>query len=242
MPWKWYDSQVVDIVDQSASTKSFWLRIDDMSAFDFTPGQFITLDLPLGEKRRDRWRSYSIANVPTKEEGLIELCIVKLAGGSATSYLFSQLQKGDKLRFKGPDGNFVLPDLVDKELVMVCTGTGIAPFRSMLIDLRRKGSFGQRIHLIYGTRFQADMLYRLELEALAAEEPNFLFTTVLSRDTDWKGAKGYVHQIYLENYSTANQNRLFMLCGWSMMIDEAVTNLIVKLGYEKSQIKYELYG
>lgn len=242
MPWKWYDSQVVDIVDQSASTKSFWLKIDDMSDFDFTPGQFITLDLPLGEKRRDRWRSYSISNIPAKDDGLIELCIVKLAGGSATDYLFSRLKKGDTIRFKGPDGNFVLPHPLDKELVMVCTGTGIAPFRSILLDLHQQGSFGQRVHLIYGTRYQSDILYREELEALATIEPNFLYTTVLSRDTTWRGAKGYVHQVYLENYATPNQQILFMLCGWSEMIDEAVANLIVKLGYEKSQIKYELYG
>jgi CDP-4-dehydro-6-deoxyglucose reductase len=242
MPWKWYNSRVVDIIDQTPSTKSFWLKIADMTSFDFTPGQFITLDLPLGEKRRDRWRSYSIANVPSREDGLIELCIVKLAGGLATSYLFSQLKVGDTLRFKGPDGNFILPTPLDKDLVLVCTGTGIAPFRSMLSDLHQKGLFERRIHLIYGTRFESDILYREELEALASVEPNFLFTIVLSRDTNWRGAKGYVHQVYLENYATPNQQILFMLCGWSMMIDEAVANLIIKLGYEKSQIKYELYG
>ncbi|NND31310.1 MAG: oxidoreductase, partial [Saprospiraceae bacterium] len=90
MPWKWYDSQVVNIVDLSPNTKSFWLQIDDIDSLDYTPGQFITLDLPIGEKRINRWRSYSIANLP-KQDGLIELCIVHFDGGLASEYLFDKV-------------------------------------------------------------------------------------------------------------------------------------------------------
>ncbi|HHS96216.1 MAG TPA: oxidoreductase, partial [Phaeodactylibacter sp.] len=65
---------------------------------------------------------------------------------------------------------------------------------------------------------------------------------VLSRQADWKGYKGYVHQIYRERYKEVSPNRHFYLCGWSNMIDDAVANLIVEMGYDKSQIHYELYG
>ncbi len=242
MPWKWYDSRVADIVDLTPGTKSFWLKIDDTGSFDFIPGQFITLDLPIHEKRHQRWRSYSVANVPD-ESGLIELCIVALENGAASHYLFNDLSIGDPIRFKGPDGNFILNDAArEKDLVLICTGTGVAPFRSMLLDLHSKGPFKHPVHLIFGTRYRHDILYMSDFQSLAEKEPLFTYTITLSRELDWDGPRGYVHSLYLHDYQQVDPNRLFLLCGWSNMIDEAVENLILKLGYDKSQVKYELYG
>lgn len=242
MPWKWYESRVVEIVNLTEHTKSFWLKISDGQSFDFRPGQFITLDLPIHEKRHKRWRSYSIANLPGKD-GLIELCIVSLENGLATHYLFHELKIGDTLRFKGPDGNFVISEsMKNKDLVMICTGTGVAPFRSMLLDRHTEGPFSRHTHLIFGTRMQSDILYREDFQELEAKEPLFKYTVTLSRDQQWPGLKGYVHPIYLREYQEVTEDRLFLLCGWSKMIDEAVANLIIKLGYAKSQVRYELYG
>lgn len=243
MPWKWYDSRVVDIVDLTPRTKSFWLQLDDLSTFDYRPGQFITLDLPIHEKRHSRWRSYSIANLPAYS-GLIELCIGALENGLASRYLFNQLAIGDTIRFKGPDGAFVLTETtLEKELIMICTGTGVAPFRSMLLDLHARGTFKKPVHLIFGTRTQADILYADDFRKMAEEEPLFTYTITLSRDDEtWTGAKGYVHHVYLQKYQQTDPDRLFLLCGWSQMIDEAIENLILRLGYGKTQVKYELYG
>jgi CDP-4-dehydro-6-deoxyglucose reductase len=242
MAWKWYDAQVADIADLTPNTKSFWLRIDGQDPLDFRAGQFITLDLPIHEKRHKRWRSYSIANLPG-ENGLIELCIVRMAEGAGTNYLFNDLQVGDKVRFKGPDGNFIIsPEMLDKEIIMLCTGTGVAPFRSMLLDLQHQGTFRRPIHLIFGTRTEQDILYREEFEKLAREQPRFQYTVALSRDRHWDGVKGHLHQVYLNAYQNVRQDRLFLICGWSKMIDEAVENLIIRLGYDKTQVRYELYG
>jgi len=242
MPTRWYEGEVVKILARSPNTRSFWLSIDDIEDFAFIPGQFITLDLPIHEKRLNRWRSYSIANLPN-QEGLIELCIVALDGGLASKYLFDEISVGSTLKFKGPDGGFIIQDRLDgQNLVMVCTGTGIAPFRSMLLDMSSKGPFTRDVHLIFGTRLVDDILYRDELEALAQKEERFTYSVALSREDDWEGYQGYVHQVYLEKYKEKDPTQTFLLCGWSMMVDEAVSNLIVKLGYDKSQVKYELYG
>ncbi|MCB0687800.1 MAG: hypothetical protein KDC53_14795 [Saprospiraceae bacterium] len=239
---KWYNSQVVDIVNLTPHTKSFWLRIEDPDMFDYKPGQFITLDLPIHEKRHKRWRSYSIANLP-RENGVIELCIVSLEHGQATHYLFHELKIGDTIKFKGPDGGFILTDdMLDKELVMICTGTGVAPFRSMLLDLKSRNAFKKKVHLIFGTRRQEDILYQEDFSRLAIQEPHFTYTVTLSREVNWPGDKGYVHPIYLSQYHKITEDRLFLICGWSKMIDETVENLILKLGYDKSQVRYELYG
>ena len=104
----------------------------------------------------------------------------------------------------------------------------------------------QKMHLIYGTRFRDGILYREEFLKMAAEDPRFEYSVALSRDLpennlEWQ-YEGYIHPIYLEQYTEIDPNRLFLICGWSKMIDEAVANLIIKLGYNKTQVKYELYG
>lgn len=241
MPWKWYDSKVIRIEDESPQTKRFWLEIEGEEAFDFTAGQFVTMDLPISEKRLKRWRSYSIANAPDGSR-VLEFCIVRLEGGAATTYLFEEITLGSTIRFKGPSGTFVLPQTLDKELVLICTGTGVAPFRSMLLDLQNKKVAHPPIHLIFGTRQQENILYREEFEQLARENPNFTYSIALSREADWEGYRGYVHQIYQEHYRAVRPDVHFYLCGWSNMIDEAVAKLMVEMGYEKGQIHYELYG
>ena len=80
MAWKWYDSQITRIEQMTPTTRRFWLATKAEWDFNFQPGQFITLDLPIHEKRLKRWRSYSLAGGPS-EKGDLELCIVKLEGG-----------------------------------------------------------------------------------------------------------------------------------------------------------------
>ena len=241
MPWKWYNSKVVEILDLGPSTKQFTIEVDSEEILDFVPGQFITMDLPIHDKRTKRWRSYSIANNPDQSNRL-ELCIVNLEGGLASEYLFSEVRTGSNIRFKGPSGGFTLPASPLPELVMVCTGTGIAPFRSMLQDLHVSTGIDSPIHLIFGTRYKDGILYRDEMQQLAEAHPNFKYSVALSRDQDWSGHRGYVHQIYQSDYKSNDGKRLFYLCGWSNMVDEAVATLMMDMGYDRSQIRYELYG
>jgi len=212
-----------------------------VESFDFKAGQFVTMDLPVHEKRLHRWRSYSIANAPDGS-AVLEFCIVYLEGGLATRYLFEEAKVGTTLRFKGPDGTFTLPDQLDKKLVMICTGTGVAPFRSMIWDIHNRGLPFEGIDLIFGTRHEDGILYRSEFEAFQEKWPNFQYDIALSRARDWPGYKGYVHPIYMERYAEPSPDIQFYLCGWSNMIDDAVANLVVKMGYDKSQVRYELYG
>jgi ferredoxin-NADP reductase len=242
MPWKWYDSKVTRIENESPTTKRFWLEVDADEPIGFEAGQFVTMDLPIHEKRLQRWRSYSIANAPD-QSNVLEFCIVLLEGGLATEYLFNEVQVGSSIRFKGPSGTFTLPEKhLQKDLVFICTGTGVAPFRSMLWDIHNRKLHFQNIHLIFGTRNENGILYRSEFDQLAAQWPNFQYDIALSREPDWAGYNGYVHQVYQGKYAEARDNIEFYICGWSDMIDDAVANLIVKMGYDKKQIHYELYG
>jgi len=201
--------------------------------------QFVTIDLPIHEQRNKRWRSYSIASMPDGSN-VIELVIVYVEGGAGTNYFFNNVQEGSVLTLRGPHGVFVLPEnLLEKELFLICTGTGIAPFRSMLHYVHKNTMAHNHIHLIFGTRKQEDLLYRDEMEQLQAELPSFTYHPTLSRE-DWQGRKGYVHAIY-EELCCNKPPAYFMLCGWRNMIDEA-RHKILELGYDKRDVHLELYG
>ncbi len=236
----WRTGKVIRIEDATTNTKRFWIQIPELERFDFKPGQFVTLDLPIHEKKNKRWRSYSIASHPDGSN-VIELIIVLLEGGSGTTYLFNEVKEGSELILRGPQGVFTLPDSIDKDLYLICTGTGIAPFRSMVHYIKAHGLHHQNIYLIFGCRKFADALYANEMEALEKELPNFFYLPTYSRETAVDGIRmGYVHKIYeelLQNKQTAN----FMLCGWKNMIDDAREKL-TSLGCNKKDIHFELYG
>jgi CDP-4-dehydro-6-deoxyglucose reductase len=241
MPATWHDGIVRKIDTIAPNVRSFRLEVPELPAFDFRAGQFVTMDLPIGEKRLQRWRSYSIANAPDGSNSL-ELCIVRSSEGLGSKFLFDEVQEGSALKFKGPDGGFVLPEVIEKDLVFICTGTGIAPFRSMILDLKKSGKKHRNIHLIFGARHESDILYREEFEALTRSMPGFRYDVALSQAPDWPGWKGHVHQVYMAAYGSPRPDVDFYLCGWSAMIDDAVANLIVKAGYAREQLHYELYG
>ena len=241
MPVTWHEGLIKKIEPIAPDVRHFQVEVPGLEALDFQAGQFITMDLPIGDKRLQRWRSYSIASAP-EGDNVLEFCIARSTEGAGTKYLFESVSEGSGLRFKGPEGGFVLPETIEKDLVFICTGTGIAPFRSMILDIRNTGKTYRNIHLIFGTRTESGLLYRAELEQLAREMPRFQYDFALSRQPEGPGYKGYVHQIYQEQYATVRPDIDFFICGWSNMIDDAVANLMIKLGYDRSQIHFELYG
>ncbi len=241
MAWKWYDSEVVKIEEVNSILKRFYLEIIDFENFEFEAGQFITIDLPISEKRIKRWRSYSIANAPDGTN-LIELCVVLLEKGLGTNYLFHDVEIGTKIKFKGPSGTFYLPKEIQTDIVMICTGTGVAPFRSMINDLLKNKKTKHNIHLIFGARYKEDILYYEEFQQLEKVHQNFKYDVCLSRENHWNGYKGYVHQVYMDDYNEGAKNIKFYICGWSQMIDEVVANLLLKKKIDKNNIIYELYG
>ena len=169
MAFEWKEAIIVNIIDETPTTKRFFFEVKDGSIFDFTPGQFITLDLPIHEKRNKRWRSYSIASYPNGTHQF-ELVIVLLEGGLGTTYLFNEVKVGDTVSFRGPQGVFILPKTLDKDLYLICTGTGVAPFRSMVHFIHQNKIPHQAIHLIFGCRKFTDCLYEQELKQLEKDD------------------------------------------------------------------------
>ncbi len=236
LPWR--KAIVVKTEDHTHNTRRFWLEIQETENFLFQPGQFITLNLPIHEKPNKRLRSYSIASWPDGSN-VIELIIVHLPGGAGTDYLFGQVQPGSELTFRGPAGVFTLPNNGENDIFFICTGTGVAPFRSMIQHLFREQRGSGQLQLIFGCRTKADLLYESEFRELEKKFARFHYHPTLSRET-WDGHHGYVHALYEKLCRTAKP-ALFYLCGWKQMIDEA-KGRISAMGYDKKVIFEELYG
>ena len=234
----WRTGKVIRIENETADTKRYWIEVPGLASFDFTPGQFVTLDLPIHEKVNKRWRSYSIASWPDGTN-VFELVIVLDKRGLGTPYLFNEINIGSDLIFRGAQGVFTLKEPLDKDIFMICTGTGIAPFRSMVNHIKNHNIPHQNIYLVFGCRTKNTLLYYNELTALQNELPGFKYLPTLSRE-EWEGHSGYVHTIY-EALCAERKPANFFLCGWKGMIDEAKKK-ITDMGYDKKAIHQEIYG
>lgn len=238
----WRNAQIIRIENETASTKRFWIQIPELDHFDFVPGQFVTLDLPIHEQLNKRWRSYSIASSPNKTN-IFELIIVLMEGGRGTNYLFNEAIVGTSFPVRGPQGHFILPDPITSDLFMICTGTGVAPFRSMLQQIHHNKIPHKEIYLIYGTRKCMDALYLDEFLDLKLKLPGFHYFPTFSREEKVPEGHymGYVHGVYEQLMQDKKENPQFFLCGWKDMITDA-RQKIQALGIGKDAIHFELYG
>ncbi|HNA92613.1 MAG TPA: FAD-dependent oxidoreductase [Chitinophagaceae bacterium] len=234
----WLTGKVILIETETTNTHRFWVEVQGATSFDFKPGQFVTLDLPIDTRPTRRYRSYSIASWPDGSN-VFELLIVLNKTGAGTQYIFNEVQVGTELKFRGPLGVFVLPEELNKDLILICTGTGIAPFRSMVHYIRNRQIPHKNIYLIFGTREQKDLLYYEEMKELQHTLKDFYYLPTLSRQ-QWEGHTGYVHAIY-EAICKEKPDAQFYLCGWKNMVDEA-RQKILDMGYDKKAIHLELYG
>lgn len=237
MALDYYSAVIADVIQETPTVRRFFLEFPDLDVFDFKAGQYVKVDMPIDDKKT--YRQYSIASAPNNDNK-IELLIVRNPVGKGTTYLFEEAKVGTTLKVSKALGRFVLPDEIDKEICFICTGVGLAPFRSMYLDVINNNKPHKGMKLIFGSRNVEDLLYPEELEKLNADDNGFEFLPTLSRAGDeWNGRKGYVHNIYHEFYKDKPDAK-FYLCGWDTMISEAKKNL-KEFGYERRDILFEKY-
>lgn len=237
MAYQYTVATIVNIIDETETTKRFFIKFPDDYNFKFKAGQFVMIDLPIEHKYTNR--AYSIASPPS-DDNTFELCIVLNSEGKGTPYMWENYKVGDEVMVSGPLGKFGLPDEIDRDICFICTGTGIAPLRSMLLDILTKDIKHKNIYMIFGSRFKKDILYVNEMRLLESIYGDFFkFIPVLSREDDWVGEKGYVHSVY-ERIFEDKRPTYFYICGWKEMLNETRKRL-ESMGYDKKSIKFESY-
>lgn len=240
-------AKLYHIIDETPTTKRFFFEVPELKVLNFIPGQFISFEFPIHEKPSKRVRHFSIANAPDNNN-FFEVVIVKKEGGAGTEWLWKQ-DIGIEIPFTGPSGIMVMDENKVKNHIFICTGTGVGPFRSMLLDIYRNKIKTGDLVMVFGTRDKQSMLYVKDMEYLESQLPQMKYLPILSRE-EINGQQGYVHKVYTEvvndyfkQMEEGKYNELdcvFYICGWKDMVKEARANLMA-MGFDKKQIKQEIY-
>jgi len=235
---------VAVLVDIIKETNKNWRFIFESPLYDtlnYKSGQLVQLVAKPGEKDQIV-RNYSIASWKDGTNKF-ELIITYLNHGMMSEYLFKDVSIGDEFLYKGPMGIFTLPDnLMDRDIYLVSTGSGISPFRSMINYIYENKIPFKSIKLFFGTRTESDLLYRDELEKIQKELPNFEYIPTLSQESKEGFREGHVHEHYLKLIDESSEKPWVYFCGWDRMISEGRFHLDER-GFEMTKdIRVEIFG
>jgi len=221
-------------------TRHLEFEVPGMDRFGFVPGQWLSLRAQ--HNHSEITRAYSLASPPVGNNRFA-FCLNRVQDGFMSNYL-CDLEPGAEITASGPFGDFILRPPV-RDTILIATGTGIAPFRSMLhalFDNNTPDSTVQKPHfwLVFGSRYESDIYYHAEFERLAAQHANFTYLPTLSRGgEDWKGLRGYVQE-HVRALAEAHTDRDAFICGLDKMVS-ANRHLLKALGWERKAIRYEKY-
>ena len=219
---------------------------DDGQPLDFVPGQFIQVHFRYADGTPAK-RSYSLATIHDHALGpgeAVEIAVSYVPGGAATA-LFEGLPDGGHVEASGPFGRFCLmPGDRNARYLLIATGTGVTPYRSMLPQLQSlMAERGVEVMLLQGARTPAELLYGDEFRAFADAHPEFRYVPCLSRelppDPHPDVRHGYVQQ-HLGAFAPDAAHDIAYLCGNPDMVD-ACFEALKGFGLPVPQIRREKY-
>jgi CDP-4-dehydro-6-deoxyglucose reductase, E3 len=179
-------------------------RNDGERPFRWLAGQYI--DFLLADGRR---RSFSIANAWAPDAPM-ELHLRITPGGRFAKYVQEEMPERAILRFEGPLGAFYLREDSDRPVLLMAGGTGFAPIKAIVEHALSRG-IPRDFHLFRGVRSRRDLYLDELAQRWAAQHPRFHYTAVLSEpDEDWRGERGFVHEIVLKRYPSLAGREVYM--------------------------------
>jgi ferredoxin--NADP+ reductase len=239
-----YNARLTRRLDLSDSLGIFWVALEG-APLSFEPGQYFTIGVDVGGRLVQR--PYSVASSPRELEDGYELYVRLVPEGAFTPLLWL-LPEDAPMHLKGPKGRFLLEPDDERTHVFVSSGTGIAPFISMMRTLRIEGRPRTAV-VLHGASYVADLGYRDELEGHIREGTYpCRYVPTISRpnapeNAGWAGRTGRVEAILgdvLDELGLDPGNAIVYLCGNPDMIENADALLSAR-GFPPEQIKKELY-
>ncbi|MFM7011747.1 MAG: CDP-6-deoxy-delta-3,4-glucoseen reductase [Betaproteobacteria bacterium] len=213
-------SRVTSMTRPAADVAVLQLQLPATETFKFYAGQYVELILKDGKRR-----SYSMANPPHSAAAL-ELHIRHLPGGLFTDHVFgvgaTQMKEREILRIEGPLGSFFLREDSDLPIVMLASGTGFAPIKSIIEHMVHQG-IKRPVTLYWGGRRPADLYMHALAQSWAATIPNFTYVPVVSdalAEDAWTGRTGFVHKAVMEDFPDLAGHQVYA-CGAPIVVDSA---------------------
>lgn len=206
------------------------LRLPPKSEFRYLPGQFIDI-IAAGVRR-----SYSIANV-RPEGGMIELHVRRVVAGALSKFWFEDAKINDLIRFEGPFGTFFLKDNLPKHLVLLATGTGLAPVKALMEELALEPGLvaGHKVSVYWGGRRPEDFYWS------PPDFPyEFSFNRVISRPVAGDAMRyGYVQDVLAVDLTDFSDVVVYA-CGGEAMIDSARA-LLANRGLPRTRFYFDAF-
>ncbi len=243
----------IDVPKFHASFRDFSIEEEYRSDWD----KYKMWDLGI-KNTTETFRAYSMANYPA-EKNLIKLNIriatppwdnikkqyVNVPPGICSTYVFSR-KSGDKVTVSGPYGEFLIKN-TNSEMVYIGGGAGMAPLRSHIFHLFHTLKTNRKVSYWYGARSLREVFYEDEFRAIEKKFPNFTFNLALSEplpEDNWKGLKGFIHQVLLDNYLSKidePEDIEYYFCGPPAM-NNAVVKTLYDLGVPEENISFDDFG
>ncbi|MDE2080087.1 MAG: CDP-6-deoxy-delta-3,4-glucoseen reductase [Burkholderiales bacterium] len=204
------------------------LQLPANQNLQFRAGQYVEFILQGGLRR-----SYSIANAPHAlgSPPAIELHVRHMPGGVFTDHVFSAMKERDILRLEGPFGSFFLREESTKPLVLLASGTGLAPIKAIVEQLQHK-ALARPAVLYWGARRRADLYRHDWCLQMARTMPNLQYVPVLSEpgaDDAWSGRTGWVHRAVMADWPDLGGHQVYA-CGAPVMVEAAQRDFTAACG------------
>ena len=235
----WQFGTLADVVQETPRVASLYFDLPEWRGH--LAGQHVDVRLT-AEDGYVAERSYSIASPP--EDPRVALTVERLDDGEVSPYLVGELRLGDKVELRGPIGGFFVWRVGEtRPLFLIGGGSGVVPLMAMLRHRERMRS-QTPARLLYSSRALADIIYRAELDRLAAAGDGVEVYHTLTREKPdgWKGFTRRVDQAMMQEVAwPKEQMPAVYICGPTTFV-EAAASLLVSMGYPPATIKTERFG
>ncbi len=244
----WNDSQMLEcamVVPENDDTASFTFRAPNGAWFDYQPGQFITLDLPVDPKKGAKGnvqRTYTISSSPSRPLS-ISITVKAQSTSIGTRWMLDHLKPGMQIKAFGPAGIFSFHRHPAQKYLMISAGSGITPMMSMTTWAWDSGQMPD-IVFVHAAKRPSEIIFRERLEQFANRVPGLqLRFTVEESDPfrAWPGFRGRLSQIMLGLMAPDYLDREVFCCGPEPFM-QAVREMLQSLGYDMARYHQESFG
>ena len=236
----WELATVTGTRDETPTVRSFTLGLPGWSGH--RPGQHVDLRLT-AEDGYSVERSYSIASEPERA-GEVDITVERIEGGEVSPFLHQVVVPGDRLEVRGPIGGyFVWETALGGPLLLVAGGSGVVPLMAMVRHRARSG-MSVPARLLFSSRTSDEIIYRDELDRLAAAGDGFEVIHTLTRQQPegWTGFTRRIDEAMLaEALEPLGAATRAYACGPTALV-EVVANALVRLGLPPDRIRTERFG
>ena len=236
----WRVGEVADLIDETPRVRSVVMNVPDWPGH--LAGQHVDVRLTADDGYQTQ-RSYSIAS-PPDDGARVTVTVERIDDGEVSPFLAGEVRVGDMLEFRGPIGGYFVWDVtIGGPLLLVAGGSGICPLMAMLRHRAARGS-AVPTRLLYSARSSNDLIFRDELDRLAASGDGLEVRYTLTREQPpgWSGYRRRVdHDMLTEVAWPPWEHALTFVCGPTPLV-EAVAEALVQLGHDAARIKTERFG